>query len=30
MATETQAQVVGGAKGYRPGATLSLWTEIRR
>jgi ABC-2 type transport system permease protein len=22
--------VVGGAPGYRPGATLSLWTEIRR
>ena len=22
--------VVGGAVGYRPGATLSLWTEIRR
>jgi len=22
--------VVGGAAGYRPGATLSLWTEIRR
>jgi ABC-2 type transport system permease protein len=24
------AEVVGGAVGYRPGATLSLWTEIRR
>ncbi|WP_433082637.1 ABC transporter permease [Dactylosporangium sp. CA-052675] len=23
-------EVVGGAAGYRPGATLSLWTEIRR
>ncbi|MEV6928793.1 ABC transporter permease subunit [Dactylosporangium sp. NPDC051485] len=23
-------EVVGGARGYRPGATLSLWTEIRR
>ncbi|WP_327006714.1 ABC transporter permease [Dactylosporangium sp. NBC_01737] len=26
----TSVDVVGGAAGYRPGATLSLWTEIRR
>jgi ABC-2 type transport system permease protein len=26
----TSVDVVGGAPGYRPGATLSLWTEIRR
>jgi ABC-2 type transport system permease protein len=28
--TTTDTHVVGGAAGYRPGATLSLWTEIRR
>ncbi|MFC5001010.1 ABC transporter permease [Dactylosporangium cerinum] len=26
----TSVDVVGGAPGYKPGATLSLWTEIRR
>jgi ABC-2 type transport system permease protein len=28
--TTTTTEVIGGAVGYRPGATLSLWTEIRR
>ncbi|MGI5246836.1 ABC transporter permease [Dactylosporangium sp. CA-139066] len=27
---DTATAVIGGAAGYRPGATLSLWTEIRR
>jgi ABC-2 type transport system permease protein len=26
----TSVDVIGGAPGYKPGATLSLWTEIRR
>ncbi|GAA3448746.1 ABC transporter permease [Dactylosporangium matsuzakiense] len=28
--TSPDAEIVGGAAGYRPGATLSLWTEILR
>ncbi|MET7422227.1 ABC transporter permease [Dactylosporangium sp. NPDC005555] len=28
--TTSSVDVIGGAPGYKPGATLSLWTEIRR
>lgn len=30
MTSSSAVDVVGGAPGYRPGAPLSLWTEIRR